>query len=84
MKRDTDGNLPIHLLAVAKNLSDKETFLCMDCFMTKSKLINIEYLNGDTSYCCEDCFESEQKELIRKSSYMRSGTYYMFLSLCLT
>ena len=38
LKRDSDGNLPIHIIAAARNLSDEESFLCTDCFSTKSKL----------------------------------------------
>ena len=48
--RDVDGNLPIHTIIASKDLSDEESFMCYDCFTTKSKLINIEYLDGDCKY----------------------------------
>ena len=73
MKRDADGNLPIHVITASKEKSDVESFLCFDCYLIKSKLVNIEYKNGDTEYCCEDCFKSKSGDLMSKAYYISPG-----------
>ena len=73
MKRDADGNLPIHIITASKEKSDVESFLCFDCYLIKSKLVNIEYKNGDTEYCCVDCFKSKSGDLMSKAYYISPG-----------
>ena len=66
LQRDAKGNLPIHIIAAARNRSDKESFLCIDCFTAKDRLIYAEFANGDTDYCCEDCFERKPTTFLTK------------------
>jgi len=66
-RRDLDGKLPIHIITASRNLSDENTLLCFDCFTNKTKLINVDYHNGSTKYCCEECLEYEPKNLIKDS-----------------
>ena len=73
LQKDKDGNLPIHIIATSKDSCDEETFLCMDCFMDKSELVSIMHRNGDTKYCCDDCFECEERESIIKAFSVKSG-----------
>ena len=73
LTRDKDENLPIHIITAAKDKSDENTFLCYDCFMTKSNLVNIEYLNGRSEYCCEECFSFKPEETIKQVHYIRPG-----------
>lgn len=68
--RDADGNLPIHIITSSKEKSDVETFLCCDCCLIKSKLVNIQYHNNDTEYCCEHCFKSKSGDLMSKAYYI--------------
>ena len=77
--KDEDGNLPNHIITAAKDKSDEETFLCVDCFSKKSKLVNIEYKNDDTEYCCEDCFEFKSWDLVSKKFYISPGKNDCFL-----
>ena len=78
--KDADGNLPIHIITSSKEKSDVETFLCCDCCLFKSKLVNIEYQNDDTEYCCEDCFKSKSGDLMSKAYYISPGKidYFVF------
>ena len=59
LKKDSHGNLPIHIICSSKELSDEETFLCLDCYSTKSYLIFVEFLNGSSKYCCKECMQFE-------------------------
>jgi len=72
LKKDSNGDLPIHIITASREVSDEETFLCMDCFTKKSTLVCMEFLNGQTSYCCRDCFEIESEAC--KSFYINPGT----------
>ena len=72
--KDVDGNLPIHIVTSARNLSDEESFLCIDCFTKKSKLVHRIFLNGNTDYCCQDCSEREQRQPISETIYIEPGT----------
>ena len=74
LERDSDGNLPIHVIAASREISDEETFLCMNCFMMKSVLVHAEFCNGQNMCCCEDCLHVESRESICKSFYMSPGT----------
>lgn len=73
LRRDLDGNLPIHIAAASKDASDEETFLCVDCFSKKSKLVNVDCSNGYTKYCCETCVERVPIK-ISKTYCIRPGT----------
>ena len=73
LMRDKNGNLPIHIIASSKEKSDVETFLCFDCYLIKSKLVNIEYQDDDTEYCCEDCFKSKSGDLMSKAYHITPG-----------
>ena len=73
LKVDNEGNLPIHAIMACRDLSDENSFLCFDCFNQKSKLVNVDYQNGDSKYCCEDCLERESKQLIKKLLNVRPG-----------
>ena len=70
LARDSDGNLPIHTIAAAKEKSDRDTFFCIDCCNDDSKLVSIQFLNGYFKYCCEECFESEPRDSISESYVM--------------
>ena len=74
LKRDIDGNFPIHIIVAARNLSDEDSFLCVDCYENKSNLKHIEFLNGDTDYCCEECLEFKSGEITKKILNVRPGT----------
>ena len=74
LQRDLEGNLPIHIICASTQLSEKETFLCIDCYMPKSPLVGMELDDGATKYCCEDCFEFEPMQPIINSFYLRPGT----------
>ena len=56
-KKDINGDLPIHIVTALRELSDEETFLCMDCFTKKSTLMCMKFLNSEMKYCCRDCFK---------------------------
>jgi len=71
--KDNNGNLPIHIIAASNKSSDEDTFLCTDCFMRHNELICMEYVNGDTRYCCKDCFEFEPIETIKKAFEIKPG-----------
>ena len=74
LQRDSEGNLPIHIIAASKESTDEETLLCVDCFLSKSTLVGVEFINGDTKYCCEECFKFEPRNIRFKSFNMRPGT----------
>ena len=74
--RDADGNLPIHIIASAKDLSDEKSFLCIDCSSNKSKLVHMEYLDGGTNYCCVDCLARESRQSIRRAFCLEPGKLY--------
>ena len=80
LRRDFEGNLPIHIIAASKESSDKETLLCVDCFMSKSMLVGMEFINGDTKYCCEECFKFEPKNLISKSFNFNCPNKFHFVN----
>ena len=90
LMRDVDENLPIHIIAAARNLSDEESILCVDCFENKQNLVHTEFLNSSADYCCEDCFEFESKELIKRKLIIKPGmhidssifTKFLFLIWC--
>ena len=69
--KDINGNLPIHIIAASKEVSDEETFLCVDCFTTKSSLVSTEFPTGEMKYCCKECFEFEIIEPMSKSRYIK-------------
>ena len=77
LKRDTDGNLPIHIITGTRDTSDEDCFLCFDCFEHKSELVSIEYHDGDGKYCCEDCLEMESSQLIKHSFSIRPGKFHI-------
>ena len=72
LTRDANGNLPIHIITAFKE-KYAETFLYFDCYLIKSKLVNIEYTNGDTEYCCVACFKSKSGDLMSKAYYISPG-----------
>ena len=73
LKRDIDGNLPIHIITGLRDMSDEDCFLCFDCFEKKSKLVSIDYPNGDGKYCCDKCLEMEPNQSIKHSFSMTPG-----------
>jgi len=73
LKKDANGNLPIHIATASKEMSDVDTFLCMDCFTKRNTLVRIEFLNGETRYCCDDCSEFESRTY--KSFDIKPGMY---------
>ena len=71
LKKDFNGNLPIHIISASKEVSDESTFLCMDCFSRKNALICMEFSNGYTTCSCESCFNFESE--VHKSFDINSG-----------
>jgi len=55
--KDIYGDLPIHVIVKSKEVTDGKTFLCMDCFMTRNKLMSIESPNNVMKYLCQECLE---------------------------
>ena len=76
LKRDASGNLPIHIITGSRDTSDEDCFLCFDCFKRKSKLVSIEYGNGGSKYCCEDCLEMEPSQPVQYLFRMRPGKFH--------
>ena len=76
LERDANRSLPIHIIASTKNMSDESSLFCIDCCTTKSKIVHMEYLDRGTNYCCEDCFERESKQSMRKIVYIEPGKLY--------
>ena len=73
LSRDSNGKLPIHLIAAAKDESDEKSFLCFDCYEKKTKLFNIYFIDGKTKYCCEDCLKFESATSISESFQITPG-----------
>ena len=75
LNKDSNGDLPIHIILASTESSDEVTFSCFDCFTEQSKFLGVEYVNGESKYCCEDCLESRSEEIpIRNSFEIRPGT----------
>ena len=81
LEKDDDGNVPIHIITVFRELSDIISFLCFDCFTNKSELLNIEYDNGTSKYYCLDCLEWKSKILIDISFKIKPGKLFSLLIL---
>ena len=81
LEKDSDGNLPVHIITAAVETSDEDTFLCHDCLMKESKLVYAEFTNGDSNYCCETCLERESKKSIRHSFQIKPGTQCFFVKV---
>ena len=73
LNKDSDGNLPIHIILASRDLSDEDTFTCFDCFTTKPKLMNIKYMTGESKHCCEDCYEMNSKTSMKKLTIIEPG-----------
>ena len=78
LRRDLDGNLPLHILAACKESSDEKSFLCFDCFKKKSELVHVEFMDCGTKYCCKDCLQHESKEL-KEFFRISSGMYHVII-----
>ena len=61
LKKDSNGDLPIHIVAASKEISDEHTFVCMHCFSRRNTLTCMDFSNGDVRYSCGDCFEFESQ-----------------------
>ena len=82
LKRGISGNLPMHIITGSRDTSDEDCFLCFDCFEKKSKLVSMEYRNGASKYCCEDCLEMEPSQPVKHSFSMRPGKFHtIFLTI---
>ena len=66
LQRDSDGNLPIHIITACTESSDGETFICLSCFLNKGELFHVVFLNGHDTYCCYDCLRHEPKEKVKE------------------
>jgi len=74
LKKDLDGNLPIHIIAASKESSDEKTFICLDCFTKGEKLSYVEFFDGESKYCCDSCLETTSEKSRKGSFSIRPGT----------
>jgi len=72
--KDDDGNLPLQIITSSNEICDQNTFLCFDCFTKDSALIFSEFINADSKYCCQYCFERESAEPETRAFLIRPGT----------